>query len=466
VINVKPRHKTDQAGERCGPFPELVRMNYFHGQRLMPRDFLAEQSYHRAKHLLINRCLHGYGVVCGLEMTAVPTDEPCPDPAGEQRRELDNAVATAEAELADAEARGDDQAIKALETRLEELRREREKLGGEPCPPAQKPVPEKKIERKLRLGCGLAIDPSGHEIVVASPTVIELDRLLDHEAWQRIERYGAADLWLSLCYAECRFEPVRPGALDECELTPGCRDARIREGWTLHLSLEPPPVDERCEYCCDGSCGTCVLLARIHVRSGRGLRPEDVDASVRRPFGLYAPTVVTGINWRHGGTYTPAEAQALSGADDGAGAYEIRFSRPIRVDTIVPGVVELLSFTGGRGESGTVNHLAGEFVGLPATGLTDRIRYRDVTGERPQRGDRILLILRCDFLLDACCRAIDGNHIGGRVPLIDGPAEGEEERACATPPGRAGAPWTSGNGIPGGSLESWIFISKDKEAKA
>jgi hypothetical protein len=177
------------------------------------------------------------------------------------------------------------------------------------------------------------------------------------------------------------------------------------------------------------------------------------------------PTVITGINWRHGGTYSANDAQALSGADDGNGAYEIRFSRPIRVDSIQPGVVELLNFSGGFGEAGTINHLTGEFVDLPSSGFTDRIRYRDTTGERPQRGDRIMIIVRCAFLLDACCRAPDGVHIGGRVPNLTNQSE-SDGLACRYPPGHPGSAWTSGGGGYGSTFESWIFISRDKEAKS
>src|SRR5688500_13169234 len=92
-----PVHPAIKTPEPCAQFPELVRMNYFYGQMLGPRDFLAEQAYHRAKHLLINRCLHGYGVVCGLLVTPLPGDEPCPDPKGDQRRDLDAKIAALEA---------------------------------------------------------------------------------------------------------------------------------------------------------------------------------------------------------------------------------------------------------------------------------------------------------------------------------------------------------------------------------
>lgn len=41
---------------------------YFHGQLIDDTDFLAEQAYHASKRRLLNRMLHGSGVVCGLNV--------------------------------------------------------------------------------------------------------------------------------------------------------------------------------------------------------------------------------------------------------------------------------------------------------------------------------------------------------------------------------------------------------------
>lgn len=45
------------------------RVNYFTGRHLAARDFSDEQSYHRSHRYLHNRMLHGWGVLCGLEVT-------------------------------------------------------------------------------------------------------------------------------------------------------------------------------------------------------------------------------------------------------------------------------------------------------------------------------------------------------------------------------------------------------------
>lgn len=53
----------------ANPFP-LERNRYFYGKLLTVRDFETEQRYHGAKRALVNRLIHGAGVVCGLGVTA------------------------------------------------------------------------------------------------------------------------------------------------------------------------------------------------------------------------------------------------------------------------------------------------------------------------------------------------------------------------------------------------------------
>ena len=50
-------------------FP-FERNRYFYGKLLTVRDFEVEQRYHSGKRKLLNRLIHGAGVVCGLGVTA------------------------------------------------------------------------------------------------------------------------------------------------------------------------------------------------------------------------------------------------------------------------------------------------------------------------------------------------------------------------------------------------------------
>ena len=73
-----------QAKASCAEVPQFDRLTYFYGQMLHARDLQAEQSYFREKLKLHNRCLHGWGVVCGLEVTPPPVRPGLP--AGHGRR--------------------------------------------------------------------------------------------------------------------------------------------------------------------------------------------------------------------------------------------------------------------------------------------------------------------------------------------------------------------------------------------
>jgi hypothetical protein len=46
-----------------------MQTRYFYGQRLDVRHFESEQTYVRGKLWMLNRLVHGFGVVCGLDVT-------------------------------------------------------------------------------------------------------------------------------------------------------------------------------------------------------------------------------------------------------------------------------------------------------------------------------------------------------------------------------------------------------------
>src|SRR6266550_8338729 len=63
---MEPPQKECCKGDCDKPMKE--RMNYFTGRHLAARDFQDEQLHHRSHRFLHNRMLHGWGVVCGLEV--------------------------------------------------------------------------------------------------------------------------------------------------------------------------------------------------------------------------------------------------------------------------------------------------------------------------------------------------------------------------------------------------------------
>jgi hypothetical protein len=175
---------------------------------------------------------------------------------------------------------------------------------------------------------------------------------------------------------------------------------------------------------------------------------------------VYDWVTITGISWVHDGDYTAAQAQMLLGQHGGGNGLEFRFSRNVRSDTLRRGVIDVTVIEGGRGRAGDIYHLPGE-VHSPPGALVDRVYFRQTSDDKLHDGDLIRVRFRADFVLDECCRAIDGNHIGGRVPLVPGshvvahPAPKIHE--CLEPPNWDG-PWTSGNRAEGGLFESWLGI--------
>lgn len=465
----------------CASLPELVRMNYFHGQLITERDLRTEQDYFRARLRHSNRCLHGYGVLCGLEIRPVPPSQDCPPEDDERRDALAGKIAKLDASIAELKQLDLTEEVRA---RLDPLVEERESLRRdlEDINPSQEGEQSGPAEHRIELTCGAAIDCEGNDIIVRHSVPVDLGDLLKHapgdEDGQGDEGGGYDEpggrreprfAWLSICYRECGREPTRPFELDECATSLRCHNARVVEGWKLTASWHRPSEDERCETCCSACREACVLLARIRVRPGRPVRPEDIDHSVRRRFGLYEATVITGINWRHAFTYSLAAADGLLGTNSATGGLEIRFSRPVRAETLERGVVDVWRIEGGKGGRGQAMNMEAQLLVPPSgDGMVDRFHINNSSRERVQRGDRILVIVRTPFILDACCRAVEGAHLGGRLPRLPAEEEAakaafaEEEQAaysdaCAHPP-HGPVPWATGAG---GNFESWFYVSEE-----
>ncbi len=491
---------------QCAPVPQFERLRYFYGQVLGAADFRAEQDYFREKLKLHNRCLHGYGVVCGLEVVPKPPPDDCESETLKSWSDLDAKRQDLEAKLTDLyqqlkqvqtkeEQRVVEEGIKACERELEAVRRELAQIR--PC--------DDQRETRARVGvqCGLALDCEGNELVVRRELCVDLWTLLSPHDQRAVIEAGRDTVYLSLCYCDLPIDPVRPVQPEICAPTPSCVFSKLRDSVKVHVSVDPPEEDERCETCCTACGDPCLLLAKIEkFHPYREVEPDHIHNHVRRPLSKYVHTVVTGINWTHGAEYTVEEAAKLLGTDDEAGGLAIQFSRPVRASTLQPGVVEILITRGGAGPAASMYEMFGD-IDAGGGSETDRLRYRQNTGETLQDKDRVLITLRCDFILDRCCRPVDGNHIGGRAPILPGfeefarqpaeaadsktaeaadsktaeaynpkPAEEEEiERRfveeipsepapeCPSPPG--GFVWTSGNGSPGGVFQSWFFIRRE-----
>jgi hypothetical protein len=448
-----PKEKENGA---CLDVAEFRRLKYFYGQMLGAQDMQTEQNFFREKMKLHNRCLHGYGVVCGLFVEPVPLPKECNTEEEEEedklRHCLDDLV----------KQKGQPAAPADLDAQIAKAQLDLDNFYKEHC--------KEEPRSRIRINCGLALDCDGNELIVRHPLTVDLLQTLSAADYKRVLQ-GAETLYVSLCYCERPVDPVRPVLSNACSATSDCTYSKLQDCVRVQVTVDPPACDERCETCCECCEQACLLLARIcEFRPGHPWHEWQIDNHVRRPLSRYVLTTIKEISWRHGHSYTQEEAKLLMGTDhddddpDDLKGLEIRFSRPVLTSTIRRGVIDTWVMEGGSGRSGNIYHKKG-VLGLPDTEYTDRVFYRDATGETLEPGDRVLIIVRADFILDHCCRPVDGEHVGGRVPQIEEYAEDfgeypEPEHCCIPPVGYK--PWTSGNGDPGGTFESWFYI-KERE---
>ena len=59
---------TDSSNRPCPDLKGFTQTRFFYGQRLDVRHFESEQNYVKGKLWMLNRLVHGYGVVCGLDV--------------------------------------------------------------------------------------------------------------------------------------------------------------------------------------------------------------------------------------------------------------------------------------------------------------------------------------------------------------------------------------------------------------
>lgn len=398
-------------------FPALDRIHYFYGLMLGANDFETEQRYFRERLKLHNRCLHGYGTVCGLWVTV-----PKPAPA----------------------------------------------CAGDP----DKPV--------VVIEPGLALDAEGNELIVPrTDHGLKVDlwsALSDDDKRAVLEDLGddkeadySGSLYVLLHHHEYLFEPTSPILPDPCSGARHKQCARIRDGVAVTVTTEKPPDDHRCETCCHGHhAHRGLLLARVdRFNPWRGLEPDDVHNEVRRRISTYPLTTITGVNWRHGCACYPRH-----------GAHHllreglvVHFSRPVLAETIRRGVIDVYHVEARSTRHPNIIELRGEIVPCDEE-TTTSLRYRVMhMDEHPEPGDRLMVVVRCGFILDACCRPVDGLNVGGRVPYVDEagrPMPDDRHPAepcarCLAPPWSYG-PWTSGNGTGGGTFESWFYVEEGAKA--
>ena len=199
------------------------------------------------------------------------------------------------------------------------------------------------------------------------------------------------------------------------------------------------------------------------MHEGQPVSEDAIHLEVRRPLSRYRFTTITGINWQHGAHYTLEQAADILGTYEEGGGLRVHFSKDVHARCLNRGVVDVQVTEGGRGRRADAYFLDGRIEDRRDEGFTRHLRWRQTSRESLQEGDRVLITVRTPFILDRCCRPVDGTHVGGRVPLLPGckPVQHEPE-FCTTPPSGAG-PWTSGTGTGAGVFESWFFVRENHD---
>ncbi|WP_410636483.1 hypothetical protein [Amycolatopsis sp. cmx-4-83] len=340
--------------------------------------------------------------------------------------------------------------------------------------PAPKTGGEEKHEHHARvhITSGLGVDCDGNEVLVPGSCAIDLWDALPED-----ERTGTT-VWVGVEYTERAVEPTRTVFNSACGDTSDCDFGYTEESYCVRVTTKTPPKDERCETCCTRCEHKVLWLARIDdVDFAQPVREDRIHLDVRRFFGRRVPTVITGVNWKHGHTYTVNEARELLGTQKNSGGLVVEFSDGVRVDSLRRGVVEIQVIEGGAGRNADTWYMGGTFEEpTPKDGeFTDHFRYRQTTRETLQDGDRVLITVRAAFILDHCCRPVDGTNVGGRVPFTGhadtdveietghghDPKPEPDPTGCLVPPTGIG-PWTSGTGAGGDVFESWFFITEER----
>jgi hypothetical protein len=401
-------------GIQCGAIVN-ERNRYFTGKYMTARDFQGEQDYFLSRMRLHNRMLHGWGIVCGLEV------ERHRDPRCRDWVIVRPGI--------------------AIDCCGRELVLDREKAVRLSLLPGSTeegaPTPDSDDNGQPGQGYdGDQTEPdSGAFLVCLSfkEERIEYVPALYHQGSCDPKHLEPNRVRETVSLAVCSLDEVEA----DCWIVPGSgMDAPCR-----HDCGDKPagPTAGCLQPVCP--CGEMVPLARIVYPSADpdGAFDFDIDMDGRRLLTV-APQLLThivGINWEHGGEVTVSQLREEMG-----GRLEVRFDR-------------VLAEADERGRTGVNEHTFFVQYVTAQRGLETLAPHPDyppaveddctavfsidpdAISPRNNIGNSTVYVsLRCDFILDCHRTPVDGEHLAGRLP--------------------------SGDGIPGGVFESWFRVVPDR----
>ena len=402
----------DECDGACGEFV-TERNHYFKGKFLTPRDMRAETEYLLSRMRTHNRLLHGWGILCGLNVVEHPTDE-C----------RKNYVIIKEGAALDCCGR-EIYLTKQRYHKLWEDDAERDALGERFL------LFVRYHAEKVEPVPALFDDNTGEGIRT------QMNRIRDGVCFElRPYEEPWTEFWSD------PEERDAPHCVDDCdEQQPSLTGACIKP------DCLPAGKGEQ-----------MVVLALIT----RDARTGDLSISMLGRRELPVPsrylTHVADTNWTHGGKVSLQQLEAWNGelriafdrrlwgtdgqpiltpkdGNNGTGVSEFTFvcdaydpREEYEVEVLSPDDDERYP------ERPPIRVETREGGCSVAVFRMERHQY---TGKRNLAGARVRVTLKCDFILDCHGNAVDGNHLKGRLP--------------------------SGDGVEGGTFESWFTVVDERD---
>jgi hypothetical protein len=423
----------------CGTIA-LERNRYFTGKYMTAREFWIDQKYFLSRHRLHNRLLHGWGIVCGLQVKPHPREE-CADRwvivtpgiaidccGREIILKEDKTIKVWTPPESDDDQNAEDKAEMDTKADSADLQKVDEKRGHQHEDPSQSAQPPED-------------DSKGTS--QTGPFLLYI-------------RYSEEEFeYVPALYAEGMCDPTRReanrlremGELGVClldEVEPGC--------WSVPGGVEETPCIDDCDETLIGyglgciipncPCGLIVPLAVVQPvenEEGYFIGPDQIDMRGRHYLKIPSEilTQIVGINWPHGGELSLSRLR-----DDCNGRLEIRFDRKLEQShNIGAGVNQYTFIVQYAGVQRDLEFLAWDPNNPPQVEEGCRAVYtihQDYLGDVTNIANNMIYVtLKCDFILDCHGNPVDGNHLKGLLP--------------------------SGNGVPGGNFVSWFKVVPDSK---
>lgn len=458
--------ESHKSHKECGELA-TERMRYFTGRYMTARDFRDEQAYYLTHRYLHNRIMHGWGVVCGLHVYEHPTEDcrwdrvivnagMAVDCCG---REIVISKTVVPPPIPWKGKSGDEQ---QRETKQEQdeyapedrrrypllcLHYEEKKIEMVPVLYSEGGCDEQRREYS-RISEGYRFEwhwvrykdlPKYHWKVING----RCDDESDDDDYAQHERQEP--------------EPTQQAEVNENEYRAEHEtenDERRRPRPCPEDDCYTPTEDKPFVSCLEPSCPRdhCVPLAWVRSRQGEPIHSDDIvmlgRPSLRPP--IQSLTHICSINWPHGGVISRRRLARLR-------RLEVRFDRrlkrsPDEADDCGPYGINACTFDvkfgGGYEDLDFVTYVEPPHVEDECVAVF----HLDPRSHRPEHRGRnshqelpyaylenhiVYISLKCDFILDCHGVPVDGNHLAGLLP--------------------------SGDGIPGGTFESWFRVVPDRE---